>query len=401
MIKTPFWPISIGYKDIDLGLDRMWQALENLGSPHKKLPKVIHFAGTNGKGSTLSFVKSILNEAGYKCHCYTSPHLVEFNERIVLSDKQISDEFLNEILKETKNACEGIKNITFFEGTTLAALLAFSKVQADYVLLETGLGGNLDATNVIEKPELSIITSIDLDHQEFLGHTIAKIAYEKARILKPNCKAVISEQKAEALEVIQVYAKEINCALFHADKIIEYSTGEIGLQGEHQFINASTAKKCAEILNIDEKYIKLGIKNAKWPARLEKIENAKLNKRLEKINHIYLDGGHNPQAAKAIKKFVASQNESNSYAIIAMSKAKDIENFALEINGVFDKVYCIDIPEFQDSADSNQLAKHFSNSIKCDSFSEAIEELLELENGDLYICGSLYFAGWFKEHWQT
>jgi len=215
-VKTPFWPIQIGYKDIDLGLDRMWRALENLGDPHLNLPKVIHFAGTNGKGSTLAFVKSILNESGYKCHCYTSPHLIEFNERIVLADKQISDGFLNDILQETKDACKNIENITFFEGTTLAAFLAFSKVEADYLLLETGLGGNLDATNVVAEPELSVLTPIDLDHMEFLGDTIAKIAYEKARIMKPNCKAVIAEQKTEAMSVIESYAKEINCEVIKA-----------------------------------------------------------------------------------------------------------------------------------------------------------------------------------------
>lgn len=417
MVKTPFWPIPIGYKDIDLGLGRMWQALEKLGNPHQKLPKVIHFAGTNGKGSTLSFVKAILNSAGYRCHCYTSPHLVEFNERIVLADKKISDDFLNEILLETKNACEDIPNITFFEGTTLAAILAFSKVDADYVLLETGLGGNLDATNVIAQPELSVITPIDLDHTEFLGDTITAIAGEKARIMKANCKAVIAPQKDEALDVIKAYASEINCRIFQADNIIEIPDNEIGLAGEHQYINAAVARKCAEILNIDEEHIKAGIKNAKWPARLELIQDKRINEYLnldQKDTSIYLDGGHNAQAAKAIAKFIDNNNvinninDSNNYAIIAMLKTKDAKTFANNLYDRFEKVICINIPDDNDSANAEDIAKYFQNKgIAANSFKEALDIIkhdIEMSNNttsNLYICGSLYLAGWVIENWAA
>lgn len=401
MAKLPHWPIPIGYKDIDLGLDRMWQALENLGNPHLKLPKVIHFAGTNGKGSTLSFLKSILNEAGYKCHCYTSPHLVEFNERIVLADKKISDEFLYEILEETRKACENIENITFFEGTTLAAILAFSKVDADFVLLETGLGGNLDATNVIDSPELSVITPVDFDHIEFLGNTIEKIAYEKACILKPNCKAVIAKQKTSALEVIKNYSTSINCELLYADDIKIIPQGEIGLKGKHQYINAATARKCAESLSIAGNFIIAGIKKAKWPARLELIENSQINHRLGKAFNVYLDGGHNAQAAKAISEFVEEQNIENNFAIIAMLKTKDAKSFAKEINGNFKKVICINIPEDNDSAEAEDLTRYFDNSEVVKSFEEALNIIAKEEGGNLYICGSLYLAGWVIENWVS
>lgn len=178
-MKLPKWPDPSSSNFIDLGLDRVLNALEKLDNPHLKLPPVIHVAGTNGKGSTIAFLRAMLEAAGKKCHVYTSPHLVEFNERIVVAGEQISDDMLNEVIDETKNKCEEIK-LTFFEGTTLASFLAFSKVPADYVLLETGMGGRLDATNVIPNPALTIITPISFDHTEFLGDTIEKNRIRKS-----------------------------------------------------------------------------------------------------------------------------------------------------------------------------------------------------------------------------
>lgn len=398
MVRMPHWPTPIGYKDIDLGLTRMLKALENLGTPHLNLPKVIHFAGTNGKGSTMAFLKAILNDAGYKCHQYSSPHLVEFNERIVLADKKIDDEFLYEILEEVRKACEGIENVTFFEGTTLAAILAFSKVNADYVLLETGLGGRLDATNVIPAPELSVITPIDLDHMEFLGNSIEEIAYEKACIMKPGCKAVIAKQDKLALEVIQKYAKEIGCETILADKIEDFAETEIGLKGKHQFINAATAKKCAEVLEIEEDCIRSGIGSTKWPARLEEVKGRKINKLLGNNFNIYLDGGHNPQAAKAIADF-SRNNVAKNFAIVGMVNTKDAKNFAENIKGCFDKVICINIPEETLSADAKAITGFFEKGEYSESFEEALYKIKSEEEGNLYICGSLYLAGWVMNNW--
>ena len=184
-----FWPNPSGYRDIELGLSRVFDLLARVGNPHLKLPPTIHLAGTNGKGSTLSFLRTIFAESGLKIHTYTSPHLVNFNERIVLNGSEISDNFLNEILSECKEAAEIFPEIkvTFFEGITVAAFLAFSRVEADLLLLETGMGGRLDATNVLPKILCSIITPIAFDHQDFLGKTLAKIAFEKGGIIKKNC----------------------------------------------------------------------------------------------------------------------------------------------------------------------------------------------------------------------
>ncbi len=218
-MKLPFWPNPIAYNHIDLGLSRVYELLERLDNPHKKLPATIHIAGTNGKGSTLAFLKAIFEDANLKVHSYTSPHLVEFNERIVLAGQEIADDFLNKMLRKCQEAAEIEPKIdvTFFEGITVAAFLVFSKIKADILLLETGMGGRLDATNVIENPIATIITPIAFDHTEFLGNTLAKIAFEKAGIIKPNCPVVISKQKPSALKVLQKVALENNCEVFSFD----------------------------------------------------------------------------------------------------------------------------------------------------------------------------------------
>ncbi len=246
-MKIPFWPEFKGYRDIDLGLDRVFRALERLDNPHKKLPKVIHIAGTNGKGSTLAFLRSVFESSNYKVHAYSSPHLVEFNERIYLAGKNISDEFLNECLKECKEKCEKDPEIslTFFEGTTLAAFLAFSRVEADILILETGMGGRLDATNVLDEVLASIITPISIDHAEFLGDDIAKIAFEKAGILKENCLAICGKQELEALNVIKNRANQLNCKLlaygedFDNSKALEFDRPKY-LKQKHQIENLSS-----------------------------------------------------------------------------------------------------------------------------------------------------------------
>ncbi len=193
-------------KIIDLSLDRMNHVLGRLGQPQQKLPPVIHVAGTNGKGSTVAFIRSILEAAGLKVHCYTSPHLVKFHERIYVAGQHISEDWLSELLEECEKA-NGKAPITFFEITTAAAFLAFSRTPADYLILEVGLGGRLDATNVIDRPALSVITTIDYDHQQYLGDTLTAIAHEKAGILKPGVPAVIGAQPDEARAEIERVAE--------------------------------------------------------------------------------------------------------------------------------------------------------------------------------------------------
>ena len=243
-------------KVIDLTLDRVWSLLEALGNPQNNLPKVIHIAGTNGKGSTLSMLRAGLNEIGLKTHAYTSPHLVRFHERIQLNDNFINENDLTEILDECYSANKN-RPITYFEITTCAAILAMSRKKADYVLLEVGLGGRLDATNVIARPALTIITPVSVDHEQFLGNTIKQIAGEKAGIIKPFCPVVIGKQNKDALEVItekaleqkapilaegrQWHIKELANSISYQDQNTMMDLPKPNLLGAHQIQNAGIA----------------------------------------------------------------------------------------------------------------------------------------------------------------
>ncbi len=407
-MKMPEWPIPLGAKPIDLGLHRMFQALEILENPHHKMPPVIHVAGTNGKGSTIAFLKAMLNAAGKKCHVYTSPHLVEFNERIVLADNQISDEDINEALDVVRENCEGM-NLTFFEATTLAAMLAFSVVKADYVLLETGLGGRLDASNIMGQngapnPILTIITPVSFDHMEFLGHDIASIAAEKAAIIKPNTPCIVSKQLPEAAKVIADEAAVKNSPAYFLGKDFSYKiendgsfifkTSDINLKlpavslaGMHQYINAATAVRAAIELDLSKTAIALGLQAAKWPARLEKIEP-----------NIYLDGGHNEDAARIIAEFIRDENKKNlkrNIAIIGMLKTKDYKTFMKNISESFDEIIAVPITK-EDYRDPEELIAACENpKVRCsiaDSVGIAISQS-KGKNNRVVICGSLYLAG--------
>jgi dihydrofolate synthase/folylpolyglutamate synthase len=451
-MKDVHWPIPLGSKPIDLGLERVLEALEKMGNPHHKLPPVIHIAGTNGKGSTLAFLRAILEQKGLRCHAYTSPHLVEFNERIMLSGQLISDDFLYNILEETRKVTEGV-NLTYFEGTTLAAILAFSKIKADYVLLETGMGGRLDATNIIDKPALNIITPISYDHMEFLGDTIAKIAYEKAHIMKQNVKCVVAPQLPEAAAVIKNEAAKIGAILvddfkFFAidefsfdysyslllrgsrtdeaiqkdeyknldhheskdarnDKYIEFKNLKPSLLGEHQFINAATA--IAAALNLDvgitEQQIRSGLANAVWPARMQNISEY-FDKNITQNSQIFLDGGHNADGAKVIAQVASGWQKQNAatYAIIGMVKTKDEHEFLNSIKNSFDGFYFIDIPDEPNSKDKNLFLNAaqtlaIANFQTAESFEDAIKQIVKVNKAQskiqtkILICGSLYLAG--------
>ncbi len=407
-MKTPFWPIPLGSKPIDLGLKRVVEALEKMENPHLKLPPAIHIAGTNGKGSTLAFLLAILEAAGYKCHVYTSPHLVEFNERIVVAGEITSDEFLTEVLNETKKLTENV-NLTFFEGTTLAAILAFSKVKADFVLLETGMGGRLDATNIIDSPLLTIITPISLDHTEFLGDTIEKIAYEKACIMKKDTPCVVAPQVEEVMNVLKIYAEKVGSKIiYHQPSTINYQPS---LLGKHQYMNAAVAIQSAlELRNkgykISDEVIKKGISSAKWPARLQNVSDVF-------GMEIYLDGSHNPQGAETISEFLKEKNigaEKDNYLIIGMLKNKDVEGFlkALRQNdNRIKKIFFIKIPDEPNSANPEDLIKIadkiFNNmSVEREvakNLDDTLNKIENIQNKRVIICGSLYLAGWVLENY--
>jgi dihydrofolate synthase/folylpolyglutamate synthase len=405
-MKLPFWPNPQGYRDIKFGLNRCYELLERLGNPHLKLAPTIHIAGTNGKGSTLAFLKAIFTEAGLRVHSYTSPHLVNFNERINLAGVDISDDFLNEILAECKTAAELDSPIavTFFEGTTIAAFLAFSRIEADVVLLETGMGGRLDATNVLPEVLCSIITPISFDHEEFLGNTLTKIAAEKAGIIKKNCPIVISKQNPEALEVIKNKAAELNSAIFltdeFEDKFDQFDLSNLSLAGSYQKQNAAaavTAIKAQRIFKISDDEINRGLGKAFWPARLQKITQKKLPNNCE----LYLDGSHNPQGAETILDFLESKKLAKVFVIFSMLKDKNCDQFLKIISRKIDHLIALEIPDEPKSRSVEEILKiahnHQIKSSAAENFDDALMKIKCEEPHLILICGSLYLAGKFLE----
>lgn len=403
-MKFPFWPNPSGYRDIDLGLSRVYDLLSRVGNPHLKLPPTIHIAGTNGKGSTLAFLRAIFSESGLKIHSYTSPHLVNFNERIILAGEEISDDFLNKILSECKEAAEKFPKIpvTFFEGITVAAFLAFSRVKADLLLLEVGMGGRLDATNVLPKVLCSIITPISFDHEEFLGKTLAKIAFEKAGIIKKNCPVFVGKQKKSALRVIEEIALAMN-----SEAICRLSTVDclLPLEGDHQKENAALAVTVAltqERFPITQKQIENGLKKTIWPARLQKISSGKFFEMLPKSCELYLDGSHNLQGAETVEKFLKSKKNKKIFVIFSMLKDKNCEGFLKKISKEIDQLIALTIPDETKSraADEiNKITKKIGiNSVAAKDFDEAFQMIGGCEEEAVaLVCGSLYLAGNFLE----
>lgn len=449
-MQLPFWPNPLGYRNIDFGLERVHQLLERLDNPHQKLPPTIHIAGTNGKGSTLAFLKAIFESANLKVHCYTSPHLVRFNERIILAGKEIENDFLNKILQECKKASEIEPkiNVTFFEGITVAAFLAFSRIKADVLLLETGMGGRLDATNVIEKPLATIITPISFDHTEFLGKTLAEIAFEKAGIIKPEVPVIVSAQKSSALKVLKnVAEKNRSKALVFGEDFSSYDY-KINLAGAHQFINASTAITAIlaqKKFKISKQNIKQGVQSAVWQARLQKITDGKFYEILNpdllmpplQVNHgnlgnagnknwiaapncarfvmtgfeLFLDGSHNPAGAKTISNWLKSENKitkTKNYLICAMLKDKDSQGFLKYLSKQTEMLIGLKIKDEKKSKTAGEISR-IARALKikaksANDFASAIKKIKKYHHKEyqsqpakIIICGSLYLAGQFLQ----
>ncbi len=406
----PHWPEPLGYRDISLGLHRVEALLERLGNPHLNIPPVIHIAGTNGKGSTLAFIRSLLNAAGYSTHVYTSPHLVEFNERFVVADKIISDKYLTEILEECKQAAGDDIAATFFEGTTIAAFLAFARNKADFVSLETGLGGRLDATNVIPTPALTVITSIDIDHIEFLGDDIKGIASEKAGIIKQDVPCVISiPQKAGVIDTIVLSAIEKNAHVIIPQGTI-LDDEKLGLKGLHQTNNANCALAAIEnlverkICTISEKDIIRGLANTKWSSRMQKLTEGKLIDRMSENIECWLDGGHNPAAAQVLVDYMSAHQDREWYVIYASLKDKDADGFLDILSQKSRSCYCVTIPNEENAYSASQLYDlalgKFPTVVNSNSVIDALDAInnkVSLQKGKLHasviICGSLYLAG--------
>lgn len=426
-MKFPNWPKIQGFRDIKFGLDRVFQLLERLDNPHLKLPPTIHIAGTNGKGSTLAFLQAILEENGYLVHKYTSPHLVNFNERIIIAGKEIEDEFLNECLDRCKALSQQEPKIelTFFEGITAAAFLAFSLKKADILLLETGMGGELDATNILPQVLCSIITPISYDHQEFLGQDIKEIAQAKAGIIKPNCPVITYQNDEQALEVIKKTCDYLNGSINilnvdHIKKINDTSwsinlpntTLELpypSLKGDFQIFNASLAiiaLATQKYIDIDYKLIAPSLLKTKWPARLQKIEQGNLYKL---VNHnssqfkMFLDSSHNIAGARVLKEFLSNYKDHKIFIICSMLKDKDADGFISEIAESVNNFVATRISDEQSSLDAEELSKiankykisEISSTKNLNSALKIISDDIKFDKNLILICGSLYLAGEF------
>jgi dihydrofolate synthase/folylpolyglutamate synthase len=399
-------------KVIDLTLDRMWRLLENLGNPQNDLPAVIHIAGTNGKGSTQAMIRAGLEAAGKKVHAYTSPHLARFHERIRLAGALIDEDHLTEILDECY-AKNGGETITYFEITTAAAILAMARTPADYTLLEVGLGGRLDATNVIDQPLLSIITPISIDHEQFLGNTLTKIAGEKAGIIKRRCPVIVAPQPEEAMDVIEATAERYHAQIiaqgqdWHIDTerdglMFQDETGVVqlprpNLPGDHQIENAGTAVAALRQLGFTDEVCEAAVSQAHWPARMQKLNTGPI---IDSAAHaeIWLDGGHNPAAGQAIGHHLGTLSKRPTYLICGMLNTKDISGYLDPIAPHVEKLIAVSIPGEMNTlpaADTAAAARDAGMQAEtADDVLRATREIVKNDpNARILICGSLYLAG--------
>ncbi|NWE52217.1 folylpolyglutamate synthase/dihydrofolate synthase family protein [Brevundimonas sp. P7753] len=397
---------------IDLSLDRMRALCAALGDPQDRLPPVVHVAGTNGKGSTVALIRAIAEAAGLRVHAYTSPHLVRFNERIRLAGTLISDDQLNAILDRIE-AVSG--EATVFESTTAAAFLAMSETPADLAIIEVGLGGSLDATNVIDRPLLSVITPVDLDHAEFLGDKIEGVAAEKAGILKAGARGVIARQSEAVMAVIERRAAEVNSpltvmgvdfdawaergGLVYQDQERFLDLPAPALSGPHQFDNAGVAVAAALELDLPEAAIAEGLKSVRWPARMQRLTAGPYAERAQAADaELWLDGGHNPHAGRAMARTLAERQARAPRPlalIVAMLANKDAGGFFEALKGVEAQVFTVGFDGA--AADPAALAAVAQGrgfgAMAAGSVSEALDRALALGAGRVVICGSLYLAG--------
>lgn len=404
-------------KVIDLSLERIERLLRALGNPQDRLPPVIHVAGTNGKGSTIAYLRAIFEAAGKRVHVYTSPHLVRFNERIRLDGRLISDDALFDVLSECETANMGAP-ITFFEITTAAAFLAFASYPADVALLETGLGGRLDATNMVAHPLCTAITSISIDHTQFLGDTLAKIAFEKAGILKRGAPAVIGPQPAEASTVIEARAKELGVALtrYGREWSAEATPGGMifrnanhsielpkpGLAGAHQVFNAGVSLACLDHapFAVDKAAIAAGLRQVEWPARLQRLTRGALVEALALSpgSELWLDGGHNPGAGEVLGEAARNWSDLPLHLVFGMLNTKDGVGFLRPLAPHVARLRTVTIPGEASSLSAEEaaaIARQAGHKAEpAASLESAIAELAAARRPmRVLICGSLYLAG--------
>ena len=404
-------------KKIDLSLGRTQRLLAALGNPQDQLPPVVHIAGTNGKGSTVATLRACLEAAGYRVHVYTSPHLVRFHERIRLAGRLIDEDALLAVLEECERANGGAP-ITFFEITTAAAVLAFARQPADIVLLEVGLGGRDDSTNVVRHPAATAITPVSLDHQAFLGNTIAAIAGEKAGILKPGVPAIIGPQLPEAAAVIAAravaigaplyrYGQEWRCAgtserFWYEGAKWRLSLPHPSLPGAHQIANAGIAIACLEQLSdfsVSVAAMAAGLRHIEWPARLQRLMTGPLVNLLPPGWELWHDGGHNPAAGEILAVAAADWCDRPLDLIVGMLNTKDAAGFLQPLARHARRLYALTIPgedntlpaaAIGDAARAAGIAATEAASVEA-----AVRDIVAADGkpARILICGSLHLAG--------
>jgi dihydrofolate synthase / folylpolyglutamate synthase len=411
-------------QSIDLSLGRIESLLAALGSPEKKLPPVVHVAGTNGKGSLLAFLRAMAEALGMRVHVYTSPHLVNFHERILLGGPDgaspIDEARLVDCLARAEAANAG-DLITHFEITTAAAFLAFSETPADLLLLETGLGGRLDATNVVEKPLVTAITPISIDHVSFLGETIEEIAGEKAGILKREVPCVVGKQDRAALDVIETRAEKLQCPLFvsgrdwdvfeqHNRLLFQTATALLDLplprlEGRHQIDNAGAAIAVAQLLLGDKLTVpalERGLTHAEWRARLERLGPGALHQHVEEGAELWLDGGHNPAGGKVVANALAELEDRVSrplHIVFGMMVTKDAGAYIAPFRGLAEKIYTVPIPDEPNAFSAEELAAIAAEEGFDATATTTVQNALlqsraaSSQAPRVLICGSLYLAG--------
>jgi len=422
--------LTLHPKKIDLRLDRILRLLADLGDPHRRLPPVIHVAGTNGKGSVCAFARAMLEAQGLKVHVHTSPHLVHFHERIRIAGRLIGEEELAELLEEVERVNDG-RPITFFEITGAAMFLAFSRHPADAVVLEVGLGGRYDATNVIPPPAVAVIQPVGLDHQEFLGSNLAAIAAEKAGIIKPGAPLVVGPQADVARDAILSRADQIGVPVFefgqdfaarqeHGRMVYEDESGLLDLPlprliGRHQIENAGVAiaalrharRHGASPVWGSDAAVERGLQTVEWPARLQRLTQGPLIDCAPDGAEVWLDGGHNPHGALAVARAIADLEERGErplYMICGMLANKDAGGYLSAWRGLVRRIATVEIPGEAKSFGAGALYD-VARAVGLEAApAEDLEDaMLQVSawsrlDGDaapprILICGSLYLAG--------
>ncbi len=399
-------------KIIDLTMERVERLLAALGHPERSVPPVVHLAGTNGKGSTQAMIRAGLEAEGALVHAYTSPHLARFHERIRLAGELISEASLTALLDECVLA-NGPDEITFFEITTCAAFLAFARVPADYTLLEVGLGGRLDATNVIERPALTIITPVSLDHQQYLGDTLALIAGEKAGIIKRGVPVIVGPQEPEGLAVIEARAARLGAPVLAYGQqwsvfeergrlIYQDENGLLdlplpNLPGPFQMFNAGAAIAALRALGKGEAACEAAVTRAYWPARMQRLKTGPLVESAPSVE-LWLDGGHNPAGGEAVAATLARMPARETHLICGMLNTKDVRGYMRPLAAQVAQLHAVSIPGEANTLPAAVTAEAARSvgmaAVEAGSVAEALADIAATSpQARVLICGSLYLAG--------